>query len=147
MRAPSPSFSAEREIHYAGSRLGNNRHLRADHRDHRAWPASGHLPPAGDPQDARRDHRRRAGGRAAHQHRAGAAHLGQREPEAGARLLRNGLIPGIGAVMEPHVLAAGTSTTGWVVGYTIGIVIVLVVVALVVPILLLARAIGNEAPK
>ena len=49
--------------------------------------------------------------------------------------------------MEPHVLAAGTSTTGWVVGYTIGIVIVLVVVALVVPILLLARAIGNEAPK
>jgi len=41
--------------------------------------------------------------------------------------------------MEPHVLAAGTSTTGWVVGYTIGIVIVLVVVALVVPILLLAR--------
>ena len=29
--------------------------------------------------------------------------------------------------MQPHVLAAGTSTTGWVVGYTIGIVIVLVV--------------------
>ena len=49
--------------------------------------------------------------------------------------------------MGPHALAAGTSTTGWVVGYTIGIVIVLVVVALVVPILLLARAIGNEAPK
>ena len=49
--------------------------------------------------------------------------------------------------MEPHVLAAGTSTTGWVVGYTIGIVIVLIVVALVVPILLLARAIGDEAPK
>ena len=46
--------------------------------------------------------------------------------------------------MDPHVLAAGTSTTGWVVGYTIGIV---VVVALVVPILMLARAIGNEAPK
>jgi len=51
-----------------------------------------------------------------------------------------------------HTLAAGTSTTGtsttgWVVGYTIGIVIVLVVVALVVPILLLARSIGNEAPK
>jgi hypothetical protein len=40
-----------------------------------------------------------------------------------------------------------TSTTGWVIGYTIGIVVVLVVVALVVPILLLARAIGNEAPK
>ena len=49
--------------------------------------------------------------------------------------------------MQLHVLAAGTSTTGWVVGWVIGIVIVLVVVALVVPILLLARAIGNEAPK
>ena len=49
--------------------------------------------------------------------------------------------------MDPHVLAAGTSTTGWVVGYTIGIVIVVVVVALVVPILMLARSIGNEAPK
>jgi hypothetical protein len=43
--------------------------------------------------------------------------------------------------------AGGTSTTGWVIGYTIGIVVVLVVVALVVPILLLARSIGNEAPK
>jgi ABC-type sulfate transport system permease component len=49
--------------------------------------------------------------------------------------------------MEPHVLAAGTSTTGWVVGYTIGVVIVLVVVALVVPILVLAWSIGKEAPK
>ena len=52
--------------------------------------------------------------------------------------------------MEIHgavVAAAGTSTTGWVVGYTIGIIIVLVVVALVVPILLLARSIGNEATK
>ena len=38
-------------------------------------------------------------------------------------------------------------STGWVVGWVIGIVVVLVVVALVVPILLLARAIGNEAPK
>ena len=28
---------------------------------------------------------------AADQHRAGPAHLGQREPEAGSRLLRNGL--------------------------------------------------------
>jgi hypothetical protein len=46
------------------------------------------------------------------------------------------------------VSAAGTThKTGWIVGYTIGIVIVLVVVALVVPILLLARSIGNEAPK
>ena len=50
--------------------------------------------------------------------------------------------------MEPHVVAAAaTSNTGWIVGYTIGIVIVLVVVALVVPILVLARSIGNEAPK
>jgi len=38
-------------------------------------------------------------------------------------------------------------STGWVVGWVIGIVVVLVVVALVVPILLLARAIGDEAPK
>jgi hypothetical protein len=44
-------------------------------------------------------------------------------------------------------LAAGTSTTGWVIGYTIGIIVVVAVVALVVPILLLARSIGNEAPK
>ena len=49
--------------------------------------------------------------------------------------------------MQPNVLAAGYSTTGWVVGYTIGIVIVLVVVALVVPILILARSIGNDATK
>ncbi len=53
--------------------------------------------------------------------------------------------------MHAYVLAqaAGDSTshTGWIVGYTIGIVIVIVVVALVVPILLLARAIGTEAPK
>ena len=49
--------------------------------------------------------------------------------------------------MTGHALAAGTSTTGWVIGYTIGIVVACVVVALVVPILLLARAIGDEAPK
>ena len=49
--------------------------------------------------------------------------------------------------MEPHALAAASSNTGWIVGYTIGIVIVLVVVALLVPILVLARQIGNEAPK
>jgi hypothetical protein len=49
--------------------------------------------------------------------------------------------------MQSHVLAAGTSTTGWVVGYTIGIIVVVAVVALVVPILMLARSIGNEAPK
>jgi hypothetical protein len=49
--------------------------------------------------------------------------------------------------MQPHVLAAGTSNTGWVVGWVIGIVVVLAVVALVVPILMLARSIGNEAPK
>ena len=39
------------------------------------------------------------------------------------------------------------SSFGWVLGFTIGGVIVLVVVALVVPILLLAKAIGDEAPK
>jgi hypothetical protein len=49
--------------------------------------------------------------------------------------------------METHVLAAGTSNTGWVIGWVIGIVVVLAVVALVVPILLLARSIGDEAPK
>ena len=50
--------------------------------------------------------------------------------------------------MQTHLLAAAsTSNTGWIVGYTIGIVVVVVVVALVVPILLLARSIGNEAPK
>jgi len=52
--------------------------------------------------------------------------------------------------METHgaaLAAAGTSTTGWVVGYTLGIIVVLAVVALVVPILMLARSIGNEAPK
>jgi hypothetical protein len=43
--------------------------------------------------------------------------------------------------------AGGTSNFGWILGFTIGGVIVLVVVALVVPILLLARSIGNEAPK
>ena len=52
--------------------------------------------------------------------------------------------------METHglVLATGstTSTFGWTLGFTIGVVIVLVVVALVVPILMLARAIGKEAP-
>jgi hypothetical protein len=52
--------------------------------------------------------------------------------------------------MEPHglaVAAASTSTTGWVIGYIIGILVVLVVVALVVPILVLAKSIGDEAPK
>ena len=49
--------------------------------------------------------------------------------------------------MYGAVLAAATPITGWVLGYTVGIVVVLVVVALVVPILLLARSIGNEAPK
>ena len=53
--------------------------------------------------------------------------------------------------MEPHglVMAAAGNTVpaGWVAGYVIGIIIVLAVVALVVPILVLARSIGNEAPK
>jgi hypothetical protein len=38
-------------------------------------------------------------------------------------------------------------TTDWTIGYVIGGVVVLAVVALVVPILLLARQIGDEAPK
>jgi hypothetical protein len=50
--------------------------------------------------------------------------------------------------MSAHLVAAGgTSHFGWVLGYVIGIVLVVVVVALVVPILLLARSIGDEAPK
>lgn len=52
--------------------------------------------------------------------------------------------------MNSAALAAagtGTSNFGWILGFTIGGVVVLVVVALVVPILLLARSIGNEAPK
>jgi uncharacterized membrane protein len=43
--------------------------------------------------------------------------------------------------------AASTGHFGWILGYVIGIVLVVVVVALVVPILLLARSIGDEAPK
>jgi len=52
--------------------------------------------------------------------------------------------------MTAHSLAAAAGTTsnfGWIVGFTIGGVVVLVVVALVVPILLLARSIGEVAPK
>ena len=55
--------------------------------------------------------------------------------------------------MEVHgavMAAAGTGSTslaGWVIGYTIAIVVVLAVVALVVPILVLAKSIGDEAPK
>jgi hypothetical protein len=46
-----------------------------------------------------------------------------------------------------HAAAAGPSNFGWTLGWVIGIVVVLAVVALVVPILLLARSIGEEAPK
>ena len=42
-------------------------------------------------RDARPGDRRRAGGRPADQHRAGPADLGEREPEAGPRLLRDGV--------------------------------------------------------
>ena len=38
-------------------------------------------------------------------------------------------------------------TTDWTIGYVIGGIVVLAVVALVVPILILARQIGDEAPK
>jgi hypothetical protein len=52
--------------------------------------------------------------------------------------------------MTTHFAAVAGGTTsnfGWILGFTIGGVVVLVVVALVVPILLLARSIGDEAPK
>jgi hypothetical protein len=49
--------------------------------------------------------------------------------------------------MQPHVLAAGGSSAGWVIGWTIGIVLAVVVVALVVSILWLAKLIGDDAPK
>jgi len=42
---------------------------------------------------------------------------------------------------------AGPSNFGWTLGWVIGIVVVLAVVALVVPILILAKSIGDEAPK
>jgi hypothetical protein len=45
------------------------------------------------------------------------------------------------------VAASGPGNFGWTLGWIIGIVVVLAVVALVVPILLLARSIGDEAPK
>jgi hydrogenase-4 membrane subunit HyfE len=44
-------------------------------------------------------------------------------------------------------IAAPTSTFGWTLGFVIGGVLVVVVAALVIWILLLARDIGNEAPK
>ena len=95
----------------------------------------------------RRDHRRSPGRRQPDQHGARAAHLGQREPEACPRLLRNDLTEGATRWNPTWSSPPGHTTTGWVLGFTIGGVIVLVVVALVVPILLLARSIGNEAPK
>jgi hypothetical protein len=49
--------------------------------------------------------------------------------------------------MQSHVLAAGGSSTGWVIGWTIGIVLTVVVAALVIAILWLAKSIGDEAPK
>ena len=49
--------------------------------------------------------------------------------------------------MSAHLVAAGASHFGWTLGYVIGAVLVAVVAALVVTILLLARSIGDEAPK
>lgn len=43
--------------------------------------------------------------------------------------------------------SSGPTNFGWTLGWIIGIVVVLAVVALVVPILLLAKSIGDEAPK
>lgn len=39
------------------------------------------------------------------------------------------------------------SSFGWILGYVIGGIVLVAVVALVVPIVLLARSIGDEAPK
>ena len=63
---------------------------------------------------ARRPHRRRAGRRPAHVDRPRPADLGQRQPQARPRLLRNGV----------------AMTTDWTIGYVIGGVIVLAVVVL-----------------
>ncbi|HUA30913.1 MAG TPA: hypothetical protein VMC03_18670 [Streptosporangiaceae bacterium] len=49
--------------------------------------------------------------------------------------------------MQPNVLAAAPSNTGWVIGWSIGIVLAVVVVVLVVTILWLAKSIGDDAPK
>ena len=50
--------------------------------------------------------------------------------------------------MKLHLAAAvGASHFGWTLGYVIGGVLVVVVAALVGTILLLARSIGDEAPK
>jgi hypothetical protein len=46
-----------------------------------------------------------------------------------------------------HYVLAAAGGTGWVVGWTIGIVLAVVVAALVTAILLLAKSIGDEAPK
>jgi hypothetical protein len=43
--------------------------------------------------------------------------------------------------------AGGVSAQGWWLGYSLGVLVVLVVLALVIPILVLARDIGNQAPK
>jgi hypothetical protein len=43
--------------------------------------------------------------------------------------------------------ASSFSSFGWILGYVIGGVVLLAVLALVIPIILLARSIGNEAPK
>src|SRR5215467_5359809 len=51
------------------------------------------------------------------------------------------------AVSATPIAPEGSSHFGWILGFVIGIVLVVVVVALVVPILLLARSIGDEAPK
>jgi hypothetical protein len=43
--------------------------------------------------------------------------------------------------------ASSFSAFGWILGYILGGVVLLVVLALVIPIILLARSIGDEAPK
>jgi hypothetical protein len=43
--------------------------------------------------------------------------------------------------------ASSFSSFGWILGYILGGVVLLAVLALVIPIILLARSIGDEAPK
>src|SRR5262249_6595886 len=136
---------------HACSRLGHPDHRSPDHRHYRGGSVASHIPSACDPGDAPPGHRRGHRGRAADRHGARPARVGERQPEAGQRLLRDRVSRRRSLSMSQHavLLAAGnsTSTFGWILGYVIGGVIVLVVVALVVPILLLAKAIGDEAPK
>ena len=134
--APSPSCCPRKEEPtHATRRLGDHRDRRADHRRRRARPAARDLPPRA--VTATLDDV--IGGVAViaeqHQHRARGAAVGERQPQAGPRLLRGDLM---GAVTPRW------PTTGWASATRSAIVVVLVVVALVVPILA-ARPLDRQA--